>query len=52
MLTHVGFFWKTWSDIFGSVLVYGKEQESRKKIFHDHANKIHLPARFDRRNTF
>ena len=26
-------FLKTWSDNFRSVLIYGKEQESRKKIY-------------------
>ena len=29
--THVGFFSKTGSDTFRSVLIYGKEQESLKK---------------------
>ena len=33
LLTHVGVFWKTWSDTFRSVLIYKKEQESPKKYF-------------------
>ena len=33
LLTHVGFFSKTGSNTFKSVLIYGKEQESRKKYF-------------------
>ena len=33
LLTHVGFFSKTESDTFRGVLIYGKEQESRKKCF-------------------
>ena len=31
LLTHVGFFSKTWSDNFRCVSIYGKEQEFRKK---------------------
>ena len=42
------FFSKTGSDTFRSVLIHGKEQESRKK-FHNRAKKFHL---LDRRNTF
>ena len=30
-----GIFWKTGSDTFRSVLICGKEQEFRKKIFHN-----------------
>ena len=30
-----GTFSKTASDTFGSVLMYGKEQEPRKRIFHN-----------------
>ena len=41
----------TWSDTFRSVLVYGKEQESREKKLHNRA-KSHLSERFDPRNTF
>ena len=52
LLTHVGFFWKMWSDTFKSVLVYGKEQESRRKIFHNRAKKFIFLRSFDRRNTF
>ena len=37
LLTHVGFTSKIESDTFRSVLIYGKEQESRKKIFHNPA---------------
>ena len=33
LFTHVGFFSKTRSDTFRSVLIYGKEQEPRKKYF-------------------
>ena len=51
-LTHVGFCSKSWSDTFRSVLVYGKEQESRKKIFHNRAKKFIFLRVFDRRNTF
>ena len=46
------FFSKTWSDTFRSVLVYGKGQESRQKIFHNREKKkkfIFLRS-FDRRN--
>ena len=32
-----------WSDTFRSFFVYGKKQESRKKIYHNHAKKFHLP---------
>ena len=45
LLTHVGFFSKTWSDTFRSVLMYEKEQESRRKIFHNRAKIIHLPEK-------
>ena len=38
------FFLKTWSDTFRSVLMYGKEQESRKTC-HDRAKKTHVPER-------
>ena len=38
------FFLKTWSDTFRSVLLYGKEQESREKVFHNRA-KIRLPEK-------
>ena len=38
------FFSKTWSDTFRSVLVYGKEQESREKYFIN-VQKIHLPEK-------
>ena len=31
-----------WSDTFRSFFVYGKKQESRKKIYHNHAKKFHL----------
>ena len=31
------FFSKTGSDTFRSALIYGKEQKSGKKIFHNHA---------------
>ena len=41
LLTHFGFFSKTGSDTFGSVLIYGKEQESRQKIIT--VQKIDLP---------
>ena len=44
LLTHVRFFLKTGSDTFRSVLIYGKEQESRKKIFVI-VQKIHLPEK-------
>ena len=44
LLTHVGFFSRTGSDTFRSVLIYGKEQESRKK-FHNLAKNFHLPER-------
>ena len=36
------FFLKTGSDTFRGVLIYGKEQESRKKIFHNRTKNIHL----------
>ena len=32
-----------WSDTFRSFFVYGKEQESLKKIYHNRAKKFHLP---------
>ena len=51
VLTSVGFFSKTGSDTFRSVLVYGKEQQSRKNIFHNSAKKFNFLRRFDRRNT-
>ena len=44
LLTRGGSFSKTWSDTFRSVLIYGKEQESRKKKFHNRAKK-HLPKK-------
>ena len=43
---------KTWSDTFRSVLIYGKEQESRKKIFHNRAKKFIFLRGFDHRNKF
>ena len=39
VLTNVGFFSKTWSDTFRSVLVFEQEQESRKKIRADELRK-------------
>ena len=51
LLTHVGFFSKTGSDTFRSVLISGKEQESGKKMCQYRAEKIVFPRRFDRRNT-
>ena len=35
---------KQGSDIFRSILIHGKEDESRKKIFHN-VQKIHLPEK-------
>ena len=32
-----------WSDTFRSFFVYGKKEESRKKIHHNRAKKFHLP---------
>ena len=32
-----------WSDVFRSFFVYGKKQESIKKIYHNRAKKFHLP---------
>ena len=32
-----------WSDTFSNFFVYGKKQESRKKIHHNRAKKFHLP---------
>ena len=44
---------KTWCDTFRSVLVYGKEQESREKLyFITVQKKFFFLRRFDRRNTF
>ena len=37
-------FFKTGSDTFRSVLIYGKEQESRKKI-HNRAKNVHVPEK-------
>ena len=51
LLTHSGFFSRTGSDTFRSVLIYGKEQESRKKIFHNSAKQFIFLRGFDRRNT-
>ena len=51
LLTHVGFFSKTWSDTFRSVLIYRKEQESGK-IFRNRAKRFIFFRRFDRKNTF
>ena len=52
LLTHVRFFSKTWSDNFRSVLIYGKEQESRKKCFITVQKLFTFLRTFDRRNTF
>ena len=40
------------SDAFRSFLIYGKEQESRKKVFRNRAKKSTFMRRYDRRNTF
>ena len=46
------FFSETQFDTFRSVLIYGKEQESRKKeLFHNRAKNFTYLRRFDRRNT-
>ena len=45
LLTHVGFFSKTWSDTFKSVLVCEKEQEPRKKLISLPYKNIHLPEK-------
>ena len=42
LLTGLGFFSKTGSDIFRSVLTNGKEQESQKKIHNRAKNFIFL----------
>ena len=42
LLAHVGFFSKTWSDNFRSVLIHGKDQESGKKYFIAVQKNIHL----------
>ena len=47
----LNFFSKTWSDTFRSVLVYGKEQKSRKTC-HNRAKKFIFLRRFDRRDPF
>ena len=39
------YFRKKGSDTFRSVLIYGKEQKSRKILFHNCAKKIHLPEK-------
>ena len=52
LLTRVRFFSKTGSDTFKSVLIYGKEQESRKKNIHHRAKNFTFLRRFDSRNTF
>ena len=44
LLANVGFFSKTGSDTFRSVLIYGKEEECQNKICHNPA-KNHLPER-------
>ena len=51
LLTHVGYFSKTGSDTFRSALIYGKQQDSRKK-FHNSAKNFPCLRRFDGRNTF
>ena len=43
LLTYVGFFSKTGSDTFRSVLIYEKEQESRKNFIT--VQKSHLPEK-------
>ena len=40
-----------WSDTFRSFFVYGKKQESRKKIYHNRAKNFTFLSRFDRKNT-
>ena len=46
LLTHVGFFSKTWSDTFINVLIYGGEQARiSKTIFHNSAKQFHLPEK-------
>ena len=54
LLTHVGFFFRKQDQILSelSVLIYGKEQESRKKIFHNRVKKFTFLRRFDCRKTF
>ena len=42
---------KTVSDTFRSVLIYGKEQESRKTIFHNRAKQFIFLRGFDCRNA-
>ena len=44
-------FFKTWSDTFRSVLIYGREQEP-KKIFITVQEKLTFLLRCDHRNTF
>ena len=46
------FFSETGSDTFRSVLIYGKDQESRKKIFHSRAKNFTSLRRSDRKNMF
>ena len=41
------FFSKTLSDNFKRVLIYGKDQESRNKIFRNRAKNIHFLRTFD-----
>ena len=45
LLTRVGFLSKPGSDTFRSILIYGKEQESSKKICHNRRNTffVHVP---------
>ena len=47
LFTHVGFFSKTGSDTFRSVLIYGKAQELEKSISSP-CKKIHLPEKVSR----
>ena len=42
LLTHRS-FWKTWSDTFKSVLIYGKEQECLNSFIT--VEKVHLPEK-------
>ena len=44
LLIHSGFFSKAGSDTFKSVLIYGKEQESRNKNVIT-VQKIHIPEK-------
>ena len=40
-----------WSDTYRSFFVYGKKQESRKRIYHNHAKNVTFLRRFDYKNT-